>query len=77
MELPLTPVHQMIVGLIISVVIVLLKFMEESVEKITLPVQLFNALMQYLNTKPHGEVRQLIDAIQKEIVEQQTPPQEQ
>jgi hypothetical protein len=46
-------------------------------EKITLPVQLFNVLMQYLNTKPHGEVRQLIDAIQKEIVEQQTPPQEQ
>ena len=28
MELPLTPVHQMIVGLIISVVIVLLKFIE-------------------------------------------------
>ena len=28
MELPLTPVHQMIVGLIISVVIVLLKFTE-------------------------------------------------
>ena len=27
-ELPLTPVHQMIVGLIISVVIVLLKFIE-------------------------------------------------
>jgi len=29
MELPLTPVQQMIVGLIISVVIVLLKFTEE------------------------------------------------
>ena len=28
MELPLTPIHQMIVGLIISVVIVLLKFTE-------------------------------------------------
>jgi len=28
MELSLTPVHQMIVGLIISVVIVLLKFIE-------------------------------------------------
>ena len=28
MELPLTPVQQMIVGLIISVVIVLLKFIE-------------------------------------------------
>ena len=27
-ELPLTPIHQMIVGLIISVVIVLLKFTE-------------------------------------------------
>ena len=28
MELPLTPVHQMIVGLIISVVVVLLRFIE-------------------------------------------------
>ena len=27
-ELPLTPIHQMIVGLIISVVVVLLKFTE-------------------------------------------------
>ena len=28
MELPLTPVHQMIVGLIISVVVVLLRYIE-------------------------------------------------
>jgi len=29
MEFPLTPVHQMIVGVVISVVVVLLKFLEE------------------------------------------------
>jgi len=29
MELPLTPVHQMIVGVVISVVVVLLKFLEQ------------------------------------------------
>jgi len=46
-------------------------------EKVTLSVQLFNGLMQYLNTKPHGEVRQIIDAIQKELTDQQTPTQEQ
>ena len=29
MELPLTPVHQMIAGVVISVVVVLLKFLEQ------------------------------------------------
>jgi len=29
MEFPLTPVHQMIVGVVISVVVVLLKFLEQ------------------------------------------------
>jgi hypothetical protein len=40
-------------------------------EQIKLSAQVFNGLMQYLNTKPHGEVRQLIDAITREVQEQQ------
>ena len=34
---------------------------------------LLNGVLQYLNTKPHGEVRQLIDAIGAEVVPQQKP----
>ena len=40
-------------------------------KEIKLSAQVFNGLMQYLNTKPHGEVRQLIDAITREVQEQQ------
>lgn len=39
-------------------------------QKISLPVDLINAVLQYLDTRPHREVRPLIDAIQKEASEQ-------
>lgn len=32
-------------------------------EKQELPINLINAVLQYLDTRPHGEVRRLIDAI--------------
>ena len=35
-------------------------------EEIKLSVNLVNALLQYLDTRPHNEVRRLIDAIQAE-----------
>jgi hypothetical protein len=40
-------------------------------EKITLSTQLVNAIMQYLGTRPFGEVFQMIEAVQKEAKEQQ------
>jgi len=45
-------------------------------EKITLSVQLVNVILQYLDTRPHGEVRNLIDAVQKEAAEQQAKTQQ-
>ena len=39
--------------------------------EIKLSVQVFNGLMQYLDNQPHREVRQLIDAITREVQEQQ------
>ena len=48
-------------------------------EKITLSVQLFNAITSYLATKPFQEVVQLIAAIEKEVQAQQqqdAPPNE-
>lgn len=35
-------------------------------DKFTFSVGLVNAILQYLDTKPHGETRRLIDAIQQE-----------
>jgi len=45
-------------------------------EKITLSVQLVNVILQYLDTRPHGEVRNLIDAVQKEAAPQVQQPAE-
>jgi hypothetical protein len=39
-------------------------------QKISFPVDLVNAILQYLDTRPHREVRPIIDAIQKEANEQ-------
>jgi len=39
--------------------------------EIKLSAQVFNGLMQYLDNQPHREVRQLIDAITREVKEQQ------
>jgi hypothetical protein len=44
--------------------------MESSMQKISFPVDLVNAILQYLDTRPHREVRQIIDAMQKEANEQ-------
>lgn len=35
-------------------------------EKLALSTNLINAILQYLDTRPHNEVRRLIDAIQVE-----------
>lgn len=35
-------------------------------EKLTLSVNLINGILAYLDTRPHNEVRRLIDAIQAE-----------
>jgi len=35
-------------------------------EKLALSVNVINAILQYLDTRPHNEVRRLIDAIQAE-----------
>jgi hypothetical protein len=43
-------------------------------EKITIQINLVNAVLQYLGTRPYGEVFQIIEAIQKEAKEQ--TPQE-
>lgn len=40
-------------------------------EKITLTTETINKLLAYLDTKPHGEVRGLIDLIIKEVKEEQ------
>jgi|CryBogDrversion2_7_1035282.scaffolds.fasta_scaffold44924_2 hypothetical protein len=39
-------------------------------EKLSLSLNVVNGIMQYLNTKPHGEVRALIDAIEAEAKDQ-------
>ena len=43
-------------------------------DKITLSVQTVNMIMGYLGTKSYQEVFQIIEAVQKEVVAQQTPP---
>ena len=45
-------------------------------EKITLSTQLVNGILQYLGTRPYGEVFQIIEAIQKEAKEQTQPEPE-
>lgn len=35
-------------------------------EKLTLSINLINGILQYLDTRPHSEVRRLIDSIQQE-----------
>lgn len=43
------------------------EFLEiEKMEKLALSVNLINAILQYLDSRPHNEVRRLIDAIQAE-----------
>jgi len=42
-------------------------------EKLTLSVNLVNAILQYLDTRPHNEVRRLIDAIQQEAQQAAQP----
>jgi hypothetical protein len=42
-------------------------------ENITLSTQLVNAILQYLGTRPFGEVFQMIEAVQKEAKEQAPP----
>ena len=39
-------------------------------QKLSFPIDLINAILQYLDTRPHREVRQIIDAMQKEANEQ-------
>lgn len=46
-------------------------------EKLTLSVNLVNAILQYLDTRPHNEVRRLIDAIQQEAQQSAKPAEEQ
>ena len=43
-------------------------------EKITLSVQTINMIMGYLGTKSYQEVFQIIETVQKEVADQQTPP---
>jgi hypothetical protein len=44
-------------------------------DKITLPLNLVNAIMGYLGKQPYDQVFQLIAEVQKEA-QAQTPPQE-
>ena len=39
-------------------------------KEVTLPIDLANALLQYLATRPYQEVFQIIDALQKAATEQ-------
>jgi hypothetical protein len=44
--------------------------------KITLTLDLINATLQYLNTRPYGEVFQIISAIHEQAIPQLPPTQE-
>ena len=44
-------------------------------ENITLPTDLVNAILQYMASRPYGEVFQLVGAIQAEAVKQTPPPE--
>lgn len=39
-------------------------------DKVFLSIPVYNGIIQYLNSQPHGAVRQLIDAIEKEVIPQ-------
>ncbi len=39
-------------------------------DKVYLSIPVYNAVIQFLNNQPHGAVRQLIDAIEKEVIPQ-------
>lgn len=39
-------------------------------KELTLPIDLANAILQYLSTRPYGEVVQLISAVQTEAAKQ-------
>jgi hypothetical protein len=45
-------------------------------DKITLPINLLNAIMGYLGKQPYDQVFQLIAEVQKEAQAQQAPTQE-
>jgi hypothetical protein len=40
--------------------------MESHMDKLSLPISLVNALLQYFATKPYGEVVNFVNAIQQE-----------
>jgi hypothetical protein len=42
-------------------------------EKITLPIDLVNAILQYMASRPYNEVFQLIAAIQEQAAKQALP----
>lgn len=44
-------------------------------DKVFLSIPLANAVLQYLNNQPFGAVRQLIDALEKELGPQAQPAQ--
>jgi hypothetical protein len=48
-------------------------FQGKDMDKFTLSATLINAVLQYLDTRPHGEVRRLIDAITQDVQQQQPP----
>lgn len=39
-------------------------------DKVFLSIPVYNGIIQFLNGQPHGAVRQLIDAIEKEVIPQ-------
>ena len=44
-------------------------------ENVTLPTQLFNAILQYLGNQPYAQVFPLIHAIEKELSPKQQEPE--
>lgn len=45
-------------------------------EKLPISVNLINAILQYMDNRPHNEVRRLIDAIQAEAQQSVQAPQQ-
>lgn len=45
-------------------------------DKVYLSIPVYNAVVQFLNSQPHGAVRALIDAIEKEVIPQAQAAQE-
>lgn len=39
-------------------------------DKVYLSIPVYNGILQFLNNQPHGAVRQLIDAIEQEVIPQ-------